>query len=53
MVNLMTAGVDEQTAIGRKDSETFRGYRVLVEEAKRAAIVKRDAMMSIPSRYSR
>jgi hypothetical protein len=53
VVNLMTAGVDEQTAMGRKDSETFRGYRVLVEEAKRAAIVKRDAMMSVPSRYSR
>ena len=48
-VNLMTAGVDEQTAMeitGHKDSQTFRGYRVLVEEAKRAAIAKRDSMMS-------
>jgi integrase len=48
-INLMTAGVDEQTAMeitGHKDSETFRGYRVLVEEAKRAAIAKRDSMMS-------
>jgi hypothetical protein len=47
-VNLMT-GVDEQTAMeitGHKDSETFRGYRVLVEEAKRAAMAKRDSMMS-------
>jgi integrase len=45
-VNLMTAGVDEQTAMaitGHKDSDTFRGYRVLVEEAKRAAIAKRDS----------
>jgi hypothetical protein len=45
----MTAGVDEQTAMeitGHKDTETFRGYRVLVEEAKRAAIAKRDSMMS-------
>ena len=48
-VNLMTAGVDEQTAMaitGHKDSDTFRSYRVLVEEAKRAAIAKRDSMMS-------
>ena len=47
-VNLMTAGVDEQTAMeitGHKDSETFRGYRVLVEEAKRAAIAKRDSVL--------
>lgn len=48
-VNLITAGVNEQTAMaitGHKDIETFRGYNVLVEEAKRAAIVKRDSMMS-------
>ena len=48
-VNLMKAGVDEQTAMGitgHKDSETFRGYRVMVEEAKRAGIAKRDSMMS-------
>jgi integrase len=48
-VNLMTAGVDEQTAMaltGHKDSATFRGYRVLVEEVKRAAIAKRDSMMA-------
>jgi integrase len=47
-VNLMAAGVDEQTAMaitGHKDSETFRGYRVLVEEAKRAAIAKRDSVL--------
>jgi len=46
-VNLMTAGVDEQTAMaitGHKDSETFRGYRILIEEAKRAAIAKRDSV---------
>jgi len=46
-VNLMAAGVDEQTAMaitGHKDSDTFRGYRVLVEEAKRAAIAKRDSV---------
>jgi integrase len=47
-VNLMAAGVDEQTAMaitGHKDSDTFRGYRVLVEEAKRAAIAKRDSVL--------
>jgi integrase len=47
-VNLMTAGVDEQTAMaitGHKDTETFRSYRVLVEEAKRAAITKRDSVL--------
>ena len=45
-VNLMAAGVDEQIAMditGHKDTQTFRGYRVLVEHAKRAAIAKRDA----------
>ena len=49
-VNLMTAGVDEQTAMeitGHKDSQTFRGYRVLIEEAKRAAIAKRDSVVSV------
>ena len=47
-VNLMTAGVDEQTMAltGHKDSTTFRGYRVLVEEVKRAPIAKRDSMMA-------
>ena len=48
-VNLITAGVNEQTAMaitGYKDIETLRGYNVLVEEAKRAAIAKRDSMMS-------
>jgi len=48
-VNLMAAGVDKQTAMeltGHKDGQTFDGYRVLVEEAKRAAIAKRDAAMN-------
>jgi hypothetical protein len=44
----MTAEVDEQTAMaitGHKYSDTFRGYRVLIEEAKRAAIAKRDSVL--------
>jgi integrase len=47
-VNLMAAGIDEQTAMsltGHKDANTFRSYRVLVEEAKRAAIKQRDAAL--------
>jgi hypothetical protein len=47
-VNLMASDVDEQTAMsltGHKDTKTFREYRVLVEEAKRAAIAKRDATL--------
>lgn len=54
-VNLMASDVDEQTAMsltGHKDTKTFREYRVLVEEAKRAAIAKRDATLknAVPDR---
>ena len=44
----MASGVDEQTAMsltGHKDTNTFRNYRVLVEEVKRAAIKKRDSIL--------
>lgn len=30
---------------GHKNTDTFRNYRVLVEEAKRAAIKQRDAAL--------
>jgi integrase len=45
VMNLMASDVDEQVAMsitGHNDTNTFRGYRVLLEEAKRAAIAQRD-----------
>ena len=45
ITNAIVKGSTAMSLTGHKNTDTFRNYRVLVEEAKRAAIKQRDAAL--------